>query len=476
MKKRWDAFVVGSGPNGLAAAILLAQQGLSVKVFEEKNTIGGGVRTEELTLPGYLHDVCSAIHPLAIASPFFRDLPLSKYGLEWIHPSAPLAHPFDDGSCALLERSIEATCNTLEEDGQAYRQLMEPFVQSWSKIENALLGPLSIPSHPLKALQFGIKGIRSAKSLCGSYFRKKKAAALFAGLAAHSILPLDSPVTAAAALLLGVCGHVWGWPMPMGGSGALAKALGEHFLSLGGEIETGFKVCSLKDLPPCKALLFDITPRQILEIASEELSPFYRGQLEKYRYGPGVFKIDWALSSPIPWKAKECLRAGTVHLGGDFDEIASGEKAVWNNEHPQKPYVLIAQATLFDPTRAPEGKHTAWAYCHVPHGSTVDMTDAIERQVERFAPGFRECILAKSTKNTSEMHAYNSNYIGGDIIGGVQDIWQLFTRPVKRLVPYATSNPRLFICSSSTPPGGGVHGMCGYHAAKVVLDRVFTSF
>lgn len=469
----YDAVVVGAGPNGLAAAILLAQHNLSVLVVEEKETIGGGCRSEELTLPGFIHDVCSSIHPLAIGSPFFRKLPLEKHGLEWIHPAVPLAHPFDDGTCTLLYRSLEETFQNLKEDSTAYKELFGPFVDNWQKLENTLLGPLRIPSHPLLALKFGIKAIRSAESLAKRKFSNPKTQGLFAGLAAHSILPLDQTVTAAVGLLLGISGHVFGWPMPRGGAQSITDALGSFFTELGGQIQTSSPVNSLKDLPDSKVILFDLTPKQILSIAGEELSPIYKNQLSHYRYGPGVFKMDWALSQPIPWKATDCLKAGTVHLGGEFDQIAAGEKAVWKGRHPEKPYVLLAQHTLFDSTRSPEGKHTAWAYCHVPSGSEKDMTQEIENQIERFAPGFRDCVLEKSTKNTREMHRYNANYIGGDIIGGVQDLWQIFTRPTMKLEPYATSNPRLFICSSSTPPGGGVHGMCGYHAARVALKRVF---
>ena len=467
-----DAIIIGAGPNGLAAAITLAAKGLSVLLIEEKETIGGGVRSAQLTLPGYTHDVCSSIYPLAVGSPFFRKLPLSKYGLKWIEPPAPLAHPFDDGSCILLEKSIAKTCEALGNDASAYHDLLAPFVENWPLLEDILLGPLALPKHPLVALQFAMKGFLSAKSLI-KRFHQEKTKAFFAGLAAHSILPLDRSITAAVGLVLGIFGHLNGWPMPEGGAQSISNALGAYFQSLGGKIEIGKKITSLKDLPEARAILFDLTPRQILAIGGDQLSHYYKNQLEHYRYGPGVFKMDWALNHPIPWKAKECLRAGTVHLGDNFEEIAASEKGVWEGKISEKPYVLVAQHTLFDPTRAPQGKHTAWAYCHVPAGSTVDMTEIIEGQIERFAPGFRDCILAKSCKNTLAMNHYNANYIGGDIIGGVQDIGQLFTRPVKRLVPYATSNPKLFICSSSSPPGGGVHGMCGYHAATIVLKRLF---
>jgi phytoene dehydrogenase-like protein len=471
--KEYDAIVIGAGPNGLAAAIAIASHGLSVLVLEEKKTIGGGCRTEELTLPDFLHDVCSSIHPLAIGSPFFRTLPLQEHGLEWIQPLVPLAHPFEDGTCALLQRSVQKTGQSLGGDASAYEQLFSPFVNNWSQLENTILGPLTIPSHPLLTLQFAWQALRSAESLAKTWFKNPRSQALFAGIAAHSILPLDQTISAAAGLLLGITGHVFGWPMPKGGAQSITNALGSYFLYLGGIIKTGVRVDSLKDLPSSRAVIVDLTPRQLLQIAGDELTPSYKRQLKKYRYGPGVFKMDWALSQPIPWKAPECLQAGTLHLGGYLDQIAASEKTVWEGNHSENPYVLLAQNSLFDPTRAPVGKHTAWAYCHVPHNSQKDMTQEIENQIERYAPGFRDCVLARSTKNTLEMTQFNSNYIGGDITGGVQDIWQLFTRPTTNIVPYLTSNPRLFICSSSTPPGGGVHGMCGYHAAKVVLKRVF---
>ncbi len=472
-EKDYDAVVVGAGPNGLSAAIILAMHDLSVLVVEEQETIGGGCRSQELTLPGFTHDVCSSIYPLAIGSPILKQFPLSEHGLEWVHPPVPLAHPFDDGTCALLQQSLEKTSQSLGEDSSSYSSLFSPFIEDWPKLENTLLGPFTIPRHPLPALKFGWKAVRSAESLAKTSFKNPKTQGLFAGLAAHSVLPLDRPITAAVGLLLGITGHVFGWPMAKGGAQQIANALGSYFQSLGGTIQTGYRVDSIEELPASKAVLFDLTPRQILKIAKGELTHSYQKQLERYRYGPGVFKMDWALTQPIPWKASDCLQAGTVHLGGDFDQIAASEKAIWEGTHAEKPYVLLAQHSLFDNTRAPNGKQSAWAYCHVPHGSKKDMSQEIEDQIERFAPGFRDCIIETSTKNTEEMEQFNANYIGGDIIGGVQDIYQLFTRPTKRLVPYATSNPGIFICSSSTPPGGGVHGMCGYHAARTALKRVF---
>lgn len=465
----YDAIVVGSGPNGLAAAITLAQAGRSVIVLEAKDTVGGGTRSAELTLPGFVHDICSAIHPLGVGSPFFRALPLAAHGLEWIHPSAPLAHPFDDGTAAMLENSIGATCNSLDQDADSYRKLMESLVSDWDKLADALLGPLRPPSHPIAMVRFGLRGVQSASGLAKRVFKGERARGLFAGLAAHSIMPLDQIITAAIGLVLGILGHTVGWPMPRGGSQKIADSLASYLRSLGGEIITNRAIETIDELPTARTILLDVTPRQLLRMADHLLPAWYRRKLEAYRYGPGVFKVDWALDGPIPWKAKECTRAGTVHLGSTLEEIATGERMVWEGKHPEKPYILVAQQSLFDPTRAPEGKHTAWAYCHVPNGSTFDMTERIQAQIERFAPGFRDLILARNTKSTLEFERYNPNYIGGDINGGVQDLRQLFTRPTARLVPYSTPVKGLYICSSSTPPGGGVHGMCGYHAARAVL-------
>lgn len=465
----FDAVVVGSGPNGLAAAITLAQAGLSVMIFEAKETIGGGMRSAELTLPGFTHDICSAVHPLGIASPFLRTLPLHKYGLEWIHPLFPLSHPFDDNTAATLDRSIEKTSDTLGEDSIAYKNLIQPLSYEWNNIATDLLGPLRFPKHPITMAQFGFLGVRSADSLVKSFFQGIKARGLFAGLAAHSIMPLTKPLTAAFALILDILGHVAGWPFARGGSQKIADALASYFLSLGGKIITNKNITSMNDLPSSRFVFFDVTPRQLLHIAGDRLPVTYKKKLENYRYGPGVFKVDWALNHPIPWKAKECSGAGTVHIGGTLEEITRSENEVWIGQHPEKPFVLIAQPSLFDATRAPEGKHTAWGYCHVPNGSTLNMLQRIESQIERFAPGFRDCILARNTMSTAELEQYNANYIGGDINGGVQDIYQLFTRPTARLVPYSTPIKGVYICSSSTPPGGGVHGMCGYHAARAAL-------
>lgn len=470
----YDAVVVGSGPNGLSAAIALARAGLSVAVFEGAKTIGGGMRSLPLTLPGFIHDVCSAIHPLALGSPFFSKLPLGSFGLEWIQPKIPLAHPFEDGTAALLERSIEATTETLDEkDRSAYHTQMASLVRDWELIEEELLGPFRIPRHPMAMMHFALKGIRSATSAATKNFKGKRAQGLFAGLAAHSIQPLEQPLTAAFGFLLAVLGHKFGWPLPKGGSQKIADALGGYFLSLGGRIFTGFTVRSLEELPPSSLIMLDLTPQQVLKLGPSRFPQKYVNKLEKFRYGPGVFKIDWALDAPIPWRAHACRSAGTVHLGNTMEEIAKGEREVWQGTHPEKPYVLLAQQSLFDSTRAPPGKQAVWAYCHVPHGSKKDMTLEIENQIERFAPGFKERILATCTRTASDFERYNPNCIGGDITGGVQDIWQLFTRPAGLFAPYATPDPRIYFCSSSTPPGGGVHGMCGLHAARLALYRLF---
>ena len=467
----FDAIIVGSGPNGLAAGITLVRQGWRVLLLEAKATIGGGMRTAELTLPGFHHDICSAIHPLGMGSPFFQNLPLVDYGLEWIQPDIPLAHPFDDGTAVTLHQSLEETAEQLGQDGTIYRRLFAPLVADWDKIAREFLGPLRLPRHPLAMARFGLRALWPATTLARSLFRTGQARALFAGLAAHSIMPLEWPLTAAFGLMLGTLGHRVGWPLPRGGSQAIADALAACFSDLGGVIVTNCEVTSLAELPPARAVLLDVTPRQLLAIAGEQLPAGYHRQLEKYRHGPGVFKVDWALSEPIPWRAEACRRAGTVHLGPTVAEMALSERLVWRGEVAERPYILATQQSLFDPTRAPGGKHTGWAYCHVPNGSSVDMTAAIEAQIERFAPGFRDTILARHTMTTHDFQQYNPNYIGGDINGGVQNWRQLFTRPVPRLNPYTTPLPNVFLCSSSTPPGGGVHGMCGYHAARSVLSQ-----
>jgi phytoene dehydrogenase-like protein len=477
IKPQYDAVIVGTGPNGLAAAITLARQGCRVLVLEAKDSIGGGMRTAELTLPGFRHDICSAILPFGLASPFMRSLPLEQYGVEWIFPPIALAHPLDDGTAVTLERSVAETAGQLDNDGPAYRRLLAPLVDNWEKLLEDLLGPLPFPPrHPLLLVRFGLSALLPATSLARFAFEGTRARAVFAGLAAHAMLPLEQLGTAAYGLVLGMMAHCVGWPMARGGSQALADAMTAYLGSLGGEICTSVNVHSMADLPPARAYLFDLTPRQILQIAPDRLPPGYRRRLGRYRYGSGVFKIDYALSEPAPWKAAVCRQAATLHLGGSLEEIAASEQAPMRGEHTQHPYVLFVQQTPFDPSRAPAGKHTAWAYCHVPAGSTVDMTRAIETQIERFAPGFRDLVLDRNTRTAAEMEVYNSNYIGGDINGGIQDLRQLYTRPVARLSPYTTPARDIFICSSSTPPGGGVHGMCGYHAAQAALKTVLSDF
>ncbi len=471
-RRSYDAVVIGSGPNGMAAAITLARRQCSVLVLEANATIGGGARSAALTLPGFVHDVCSAIHPLAVASPFFRSLDLAPYGLEWIHPPSPVAHPLDDGTAAVLERSLEDTARTLGADASAYRRLMEPLVTRIDAILSDALGPLRPPRHPLALGLFGLRALRSACGLANAWFREPPARALFSGLAAHSILPLEQLLTAAVGLMLGMAGHAVGWPLPRGGSQRISDALAAYLQSLGGEVVTNWRVAALAELPPARAYLFDTAPRQLAQICLERLPVRFCEKLERFRHGPGVFKLDWALHGPIPWRAEACRRAGTVHLGGTLEEIAAAEKAVWQGEHHPRPYVLVAQPSLFDPSRAPVGKHTAWAYCHVPPYSTANMTQVIEQQIERFAPGFRDCILARSAISCTDFERYNPNYIGGDISGGVMDVWQLFTRPTARLVPYTTPARDIFLCSASTPPGAGVHGMCGYFAARAALRTV----
>lgn len=471
-KTDFDAIVVGSGPNGLAAAIAMQQSGLSVLLLEAKDTIGGGLRSAELTLPGFTHDICSAIHPMALGSPFFKTLPLADFGLEYINPPIAAAHPFDDGTAAALFGTAEQTGIKLGTDCKAYLKLIKPLVNHWNSIAPDLLGPLHFPKNPFSFARFGWYGLPSAMQIAKN-FKTKEARGLWGGMAAHGIQPLSNFGTSAIAMALLATGNIYGWPLPKGGSYKIADALAALFVSLGGKIETNVEVKSLAQLPSAKAVLFDVTPKQLLQIAGHEFSSIYKWQLEKYRYGMGVFKVDWALDAPIPFTAAECHQAGTVHLGNTLEEIAAGEKQTSEGKQAEKPFVLLAQQSLFDASRAPQGKQTAWAYCHVPNGSKTDMTASIEKQVERFAPGFRERILAKHTMNTEQMEEYNPNYVGGDINGGILDIKQLFTRPALRWSPYKTSAKGLYICSSSTPPGGGVHGMCGYYAAKRALHEVF---
>ncbi len=466
-----EAIVVGSGPNGLAAAIALAEAGVSVRVLEGEETIGGGCRSAELTLPGFVHDVCAAIHPLALASPFLRTLPLDQHGVEWVQPPAALAHPFDDGSAALLLRSVEETAALLGEDGRRYRKLIAPLLDRERALIDELLSPPRLPRHPAAIALFSARAAVPATVLARRSFRGTRARGLFAGLAAHSMLPLTRLPSSAFGLFLGVLGHSVGWPLARGGSQRLTDGLASYLRSLGGEIETGHRIGSLAELGGGRPILLDVTPRQLLALAGEALPPLYRRRLEGYRYGPGVFKLDWALDGPIPWRAPECAQAATVHLGATLEEIVASERAPWHGEVAQRPFVLLAQQSLFDPSRAPAGKQTAWAYCHVPHGSNVDVSERIEAQVERFAPGFRELILARSAMGPAEFEAHNPNNIGGDINGGAPDLRQLLARPVARVSPYRTPLAGVFLCSSSTPPGGGVHGMCGLNAASAALRR-----
>lgn len=472
-KDSYDAVIVGSGPNGLAAAITLAQKGLGVLLIEGKDTIGGGTRSAELTLPGFVHDICSAIHPLAASSPFFSSLSLEEFGLRWSFPPVSLAHPLEDRPSALVYRSLHETELTLGEDGQAYRRLLQPLLQNWDRLTIDLLGALRIPKHPFLLARFGLLALQSARGLAERHFKGDAARAVLAGMAGHSMLPLDRFASASFGLVLSLSAHAVGWPVAVGGSQKISGALAAYLRKLGGEIQTGWQVKSLKELPAARAYLLDVAPDQLLKIAGERLQGIYRNQIKRYRFGPGVFKVDWALDGPIPWQDERILQSATAHIGGTMEEIAESEKRVWQAEHPERPYVLLSQPSLFDPGRAPEGKHTAWAYCHVPSGSSVDMRERIEKQVERFAPGFRDRILAYHTITAKEYESYNPNYVGGDINAGVQDLRQFFTRPVIRWNPYSTPLEGVYLCSASTPPGGGVHGMCGLLAAQSALKREF---
>jgi len=469
----YDAVVIGSGPNGLAAGVRLAQAGQSVLIVEAHERPGGGARTAELTLPGFHHDVCSAIHPMGLASPYFQTLPLAEHGLEWIHPEIPLAHPFDDGSAAVMHRSVEETAAQFDETtAKAYRLAFGYPSRHFDELIRDIFSPPGIPKHPIVGAQFGLRALPAALDAARLWFSDEKARGLLAGNAAHSVLPLDRLLaTNAIGVLLMMAGHAHGWPVAKGGSVSIVNALLSYFESLGGKLETGWKVESIKELPKAKAYLFDTPPSAMSRIAGERLPEKYRARLGRFRHGPGIFKIDYALDAPVPWTAEACRKAGTVHVGGTMDEIVVSEREAWEGQHCQKPFLLTAQQSLCDPSRAPEGKHTFWAYCHVPSGSTVDMTEVIEAQIERFAPGFREVVLARHTMNCADYERYNPNLIGGDIVGGVADWRQLITRPVVSLKPHTTPAADIFLCSSSSPPGGGVHGMCGFWAAEAVLKR-----
>ena len=463
--------IVGAGPNGLTAAAILLEAGWRVLVVEAASTPGGGTRSAELTLAGFVHDVCSAIHPLAVASPAFRSLPLERHGVEWIHPDVPVAHPIDGGRAGILERSVEATAQRLGVDGDAYRSLMGPLVRHGDALAQSLLSPLELPPrHPLVLARFGVHAVRSAQSLARRW-TSDEAGGLLAGLAAHSILPLSAAGTGGYGLFLGALAHHVGWPMAKGGSGAIAAALASIVVERGGVIECDHRVSSLADLPAAKATVLDLTPAQVIALGGDRVPPRYRRALQRYRYGAGVFKIDWALDGPIPWTHPDVAGAATVHVGGTMAQVAASEADVAAGRHSDRPFVLVVQPSSFDPSRAPEGKHTGWAYCHVPAGSTLDRTDAIESQVERFAPGFRDRILARAVMNTSDLSNYNANYIGGDIAGGLGSVRQVAFRPVPSLHPWVTPIDGVYLCSASTPPGGGVHGMGGWHAARAAIAR-----
>ena len=472
-RSEYDAVIVGAGPNGLSAAIELGRAGLSTLVVEASETPGGGCRSGERTLPGFIHDHCAAVHPLGASSTFFRSLGLERHGLEWVESPALLAHVVDEHTVLTLERTLDAAEARFGRDGRAYRALVEPFVERWDELYPMVLGPLRFPARPLLMGRFGLKALRSMRGLARSHFTQEPVRALLAGISAHAMVPLDALATASFALVLAISGHTAGWPIARGGSQAITSALVAVLREHGGELELGHTVTDIAELPRARAYLFDITPRQLLAIAGDRLPARYRQRLAAFRYGPGVYKLDWALRAPIPWRDPACARAITVHLSGSFDDIEAANRAVHAGTISDKPFVLLAQPSLFDPTRAPAGMHTAWAYCHVPHGSAIDASAAIEGQIERYAPGFRDIVVARASRNAVEMERHNPNYVGGDINGGFAGLSQLFFRPVARVDPYATPAPDIFLCSSSTPPGGAVHGMCGYWASQSVLRRVF---
>jgi len=470
--QKYDAIIIGSGPNGLAAAITLQQQGLNTLLVEGADTIGGGMRTKELTQVGFRHDVCSAIHPMAMASPFFRSLPLAKFGLSFVKPKYAAAHPLDNGETGILAHSLSETIDELGGDGETYQHLVASVIEHWDDFSSDIMGPLGYPRYPLRLARFGLDALQPA-SWTAKRFASEKGKALWAGMAAHGIQPLSNWTTSAIAIVLSAIGNRYGWQIPVGGSQSIADALGRYYQSLGGEIQTGFWVKDIAELPESKTLLFDVTPKQLLEIKGVGLSESYRKRLTKYRHGMGVFKVDWALSEKTPFADTRCQEASTVHLGNSYAEIAENERLSHLGHQVDKPFVLFAQQSLFDSSRAPAGQHTGWAYCHVPNGTTVDYTAAIENQVERFAPGFKDTILARHTLSPAALESYNPNYIGGDINGGIMDIFQLYSRPIVAVNPYRTSQRHVYMCSSATPPGGGVHGMSGYHAARMVLKEHF---
>jgi phytoene dehydrogenase-like protein len=466
------AQVIGSGPNGLAAAITLARAGVEVSVHERGPRIGGACASAELTLPGFVHDLGSSAYPMGFASPFFRSLPLEPFGLRWVQPDLPLAHPLDDGSAVALTPGLNEMAAQLgTSDGRSWRTLFQPLVDGWAGLVDELLGPvIHVPRHPLTLARFGLPALLPATVLARARFAGERAQALFAGNAVHSVMPLDAPLSSAVGLVLGAAGHAGGWPVVGGGAQGLADALAAYLRSLGGTIQTGVEIADLRQLPAADAVFFDTSVPALLRIAGPALTPEFHRTLKTFAPGPGVFKVDWALSGPIPWQAEACRRAGTVHVGGSLSEIAQAEDETFRGRHSDRPFVLLVQPSVCDPARAPHGKHTAWAYCHVPNGSTLDRTEAIEARIERFAPGFRDCILARHTQTTAQLEAWNPNLVGGDLSGGAMTAKQLVLRPSIR--EYGTSNPALYLCSAATPPGGGVHGMCGYQAAKLALSRL----
>lgn len=471
-RSSYDAVVIGSGPNGLSAGITLAREGLSVLLIEANDEIGGGLHSREITLPGLIHDICSAVHPTALASPFFRSLDLQGHGVEWVWSPYELAHPFDEGPPALLLRSLDETAARFGTDGPSWKGLFQPYLKDADAFFDDALRGLHVPKHPFLLARFGLTSLRSAQAMVDARFSTAAPRAIFAGCAAHAIVPLDWFGTAAVGMMLAASGHAYGWPIARGGSREIGGALETIFTSLGGEIVTGWRVKTAAELPEAKGWLFDLTPRQVVSIAGDQLPSSYVRRLQKFRYGEGVYKVDYALSAPIPWKSPECREALTVHLGGTFEEVALSEQMVGTGKHPEKPFVIVSQPTLFDRSRT-TGPEIAWAYCHVPHGSDLDMTATIERQIERFAPGFSDVVLQRSVRGPAVLERENANLIGGDIAGGMTSFSQLFTRPVARIDPYSTPNPKIFFCSSSTPPGGGVHGMCGYLGARSALRRVW---
>ncbi|MBW3605994.1 MAG: NAD(P)/FAD-dependent oxidoreductase [Actinobacteria bacterium] len=464
-----DAVVVGAGANGLAAAITLAEHGWDVLVIEAGDRVGGGCRSDTLTLPGFVHDVCSAFHPLAVSSPMFRQLPLAAHGLDWVEPDVPFAHPLDGGDAAVLHRSIDATAAALGRDGGAWRRVLRRPVADWDSLSGQVLDPVRLPRHPLTVAGFGFRAVRSARGLADGLFTDAPARALLAGVAAHASVPLERPVTAGVGLMLAAAGHAVGWPFPRGGSQRIADALASHLQDLGGEIHTGRRITTLDELPPARAILLDVGPRQLATMAGDRLPAAQRRRLHRFRHGPGVFKADFALDGPVPWTAVDCARAGTVHVGGTLEEIGDALTAVSRGRVPERPFTLVGQHTLFDDTRAPAGRHTLWTYCHVPNGCTIDMTERITAQIERFAPGFRDRVLAVHSTSPHGLERYNANYHGGDISGGWAAGLQLFSRPSLRWVPYRTPVAGVFMCSAATPPGPGIHGACGQVAARVAL-------